>query len=36
MDKERLYQYFLDGIAMVIAIYEICRTGRRQRSRKKF
>lgn len=36
MDKEKLYQYFLEGVAMVVALYEICRTGRRKTTRKKF
>lgn len=35
--KDELYSYFLDGIAMVVALYEICRMGAsaRQRPRKR-
>lgn len=38
MDKEKLYLYqcFSEGIAFIIAIYEICRTGRKKTTRKKF
>lgn len=34
MDKEKMYQYFLEGITMIVALYEICRTGKK--SRRKF
>lgn len=35
MAKEKLFQCFLEGVAMVIALYEICRTGKRKPNRRK-
>jgi len=35
MDKEKLFQCFLEGIAMVVALYEICRTGKKKPARRK-
>lgn len=35
MKKEQLFDYFLEGVAMVIALYEISRTGKKSRRIKK-
>lgn len=34
METEKMFAYFTSGIAMVVALYEICRTGKRTRHRK--
>lgn len=34
MIKDEMFQYFLEGIAMVVVLYEICRTGRQQRTKR--
>lgn len=34
MGNEKLFVYFMNGIAMVVALYEICRTEKRSRYRK--
>lgn len=35
MKKEKLFECFMEGIAVVIALYEISRTGKRSRRIKK-
>lgn len=34
MRGEKLFTYFTGGIAMIVALYEICRTGKRNRHTK--
>lgn len=31
MNSEKCIEYFLEGIATVLALYEICRTGKKSR-----
>lgn len=31
MKKKELFDYFMEGVAMMVALYEICRTGKRSR-----
>lgn len=35
MKKKELFDYFMEGVAMVVALYEICRTGRRVHKSKR-
>jgi len=30
-EREKLFKYFLEGISMVVALYEICRTGSKRK-----
>ena len=30
MGTEKMFAYFTSGIAMVVALYEICRTGKKR------
>lgn len=34
MKDDKLFKYFLEGISMIVALYEICRTGKR--SKRKY
>lgn len=34
MDSEKCIEYFLEGIAIIISLYEICRTGKKSRRSK--
>lgn len=29
--QEKMFKYFLEGVKMIIALYEICRTGRKRK-----
>jgi hypothetical protein len=31
MNSEKCIEYFLEGIAIIISLYEICRTGKKSR-----
>lgn len=33
MGTEKMFAYFTSGIAMVVALYEICRTGKKRINR---
>ncbi len=34
MNSEKCIEFFLEGIAVIISLYEICRTGKQGRKRK--
>lgn len=33
MKKKELFDYFMEGVAVMVALYEICRTGKRNRNK---
>ena len=34
MKREKLFEYFLQGITVIVTLYEISRTGKRSRRKK--
>lgn len=35
MNSEKCFEFFLEGIAVIISLYEICRTGKKSRTKIK-
>lgn len=34
MNTEKIFAYFMEGVTMIITLYEICRTGKINRRKK--